>query len=141
MNNKYIGGRAYIKKPVLLLISIILLLGLCSCNMGSYTTILSVETDNSSEKAMKYQKFNGYKTYTFKADEGEEVTVAVSVTSESGSLSAYIAKGGDKANAVYEGNGIPTSEFTVTISESGTYTIRVDAENHKGSYSFKIKRS
>ncbi|MHC1696326.1 MAG: hypothetical protein AB9835_13870 [Eubacteriales bacterium] len=121
-------------------LTVLMLLVLCSCSYGAYTTVMSVETNTSSEKAMKYEKFNGYKSYKFKVDEGEAVTVAVNFTSESGKLSAYIAKDNDKSKAVYEGNDIPTSEFTVNITESGEYTIRLDAENHKGSYFFKIKR-
>lgn len=128
------------RRLVYICIAILLIFNLYSCNTGSCTTILSVETNTSSEKAMKYEKFSGYKIYKFNVGEGEEITVAVSITSESGELDAYIAKDNDKPNAVYEGNNIPTSDFTVNITESGEYTIRLDAENHKGSYSFKIKR-
>lgn len=130
------------KKAIISIVfTVLTLFGLCSCGYGAYTTVMSVETSTLSEKAMSYEKFNGYKSYKFKVDEDETVTVAVKFTSESGKLSAYIAKDNDKSRAVYEGNDVPTSEFTVNITDSGDYTIRLDAENHKGSYSFKINRA
>lgn len=114
----------------------ILMLSLCACSKGSYTVLVGDETNQPTEKAMGYQTFNGYKSYDFAVKEGEEVTIHVSIVTEEGEINAYIAKDNDVKQAVYQGNAIPTSDFTVTIKESGTYTIRVDAKQHKGSYSF-----
>ena len=50
-------------------------------------------------------------------------------------LLSYISKDNDKVSCDYEGHDVQTSS-TVTLSEQGTYTIRVDADAHKGSYLF-----
>jgi uncharacterized membrane protein len=68
--------------------------------------------------------------------ENETVEVVVSIVTEKGSIDAYIAKDDDVANSSYEGHDIQTISFTVTLSESGRYTVRVDADKHTGSYSF-----
>ncbi|QSX05531.1 PPC domain-containing protein [Sedimentibacter sp. zth1] len=118
-------------------VMLVLILFLCGCSGGSYITTKSVEKNNANEMSMKYEKFKGYKYYKLKVKEGEEIIVTVDIKTENGKISAYIAKDDDVENAVYRGTNIPTSNFTVSITESGTYTIRVDAVNHKGSYSFK----
>ena len=48
----------------------------------------------------------------------------------------YIAKDNNESTAVYKGNDIKTSNFTVTLKEAGTYTIRVDGDKHTGGYLF-----
>lgn len=53
----------------------------------------------------------------------------------------YIAKDGDRENAIYEGNDIPTSEFTVSAKEAGDYIIWIEASNFAGEYSFEISNN
>lgn len=124
------------KTRTLFALLFVLLLSLSACSKGSYTVVVGDETNQPTEKAMVYQAFSGHKSYEFTVKEGEEITINVSVVTEEGEISAYIAKDNDVEQAVYEGTAIPTSDFTVTIKESGTYVIRVDAKQHKGSYSF-----
>ncbi|MDD3839455.1 MAG: hypothetical protein PHP06_02675 [Clostridia bacterium] len=106
------------------------------CTSGSYTVAKGNELNTSTKMSMNYEKFNGYKKTKIKVNSNEIVEVSVNIVTESGSIDAYIAKDDDVRNSVYQGSDIPTSSFTVKLAEEGIYTIRVDAKNHSGSYSF-----
>lgn len=126
------------KKYHLILSSLFaLLLMVTGCTVGSGIQINSVETNLPGKMAMTYDKFSGYKQRDIKVEQGQALTVLVEVVTEKGSIDAYIAKDNDTADCAYEGHDIPTSSFNVTLSEPGEYTIRVDARDHKGSYSFE----
>lgn len=99
---------------------------------------MSFENSTANEKSMRYQMFNGVKEYQFEIEEGKPVSVEVTIDSQGGTLDAFIAKDGNQANAVYTGNAIPTSHFTVDIEEAGKYLIHLSAEKHRGSYTFNI---
>lgn len=106
------------------------------CGKSVYTTIASFETNNAGEKFLTYNDFDGTREYSFEVREGIPATIDVSFVTEGGSLEVRIAKDGEPENAEYAGNDIPTSSFTLTISEPGSYIIHLEAEHHKGSYSF-----
>lgn len=120
---------------VLILIIPVLVAG--GCAIGSGITIGSVEHNTPTKMSMSYDRFDGYRKTTIKVEENRPVTVVVEIRSEKGSLDAYIALDNDKANSAYEGHNIPTSAFTVTLSEPGNYTLRVDANDHTENYSFE----
>lgn len=106
------------------------------CAFGGGITIGSVEQNTPTKMSMSYSKFDGYRKTTIKVEENQPVTVMVAIVSEKGSLDAYIALDNDQAITAYEGHNIPTSSFVVTLNEPGNYTLRVDANDHKGSYAF-----
>lgn len=124
------------KKNGLLLVLLVLITILGGCTRGSGTVTNASELHTSTKMSMLYDKFNGYKEAQIKVKEGESVVVTVNFVTESGSIDAYIAKNNDTDNSSYEGHDISTSSFTVTLSEQRNYTIRVDAKDHTGSYSF-----
>ncbi|MDD4924145.1 MAG: hypothetical protein PHF74_04845 [Dehalococcoidales bacterium] len=115
---------------------IVLMSMLSACTVGSGTVKNGVEYNSSTKMAMLYDEFSGYKQTHIDVRQNETVEVVVSIVTEKGSIDAYIAKDNDIANSSYEGHDIPTMSFTVTLSEPGRYTVRVDADKHKGSYSF-----
>ncbi len=123
--------------PIILVITIVMVFN--GCSRGSYSCKNSIEVNTHTKMSMSYEKFKGYKETEITVKEGESVVVSVEIVTESGSINAYIAKDNDKKNCSYEGNDIQTSSFDVTLSEAGKYTLRVDADNHKGSYSFSWK--
>ena len=106
------------------------------CTKGSGMIKNGSELNTPTKMSMVYDKFNGYKETQIKVKEEQPVEVTVSIVTEKGSIDAYISKDNNEENYSYEGHAIPTSTFTVTLKEPGIYTIRVDAKNHFGSYSF-----
>lgn len=128
------------KDSLLIVIFATLLMSiLTGCTKGSGIVKNGSELNTPTKMSMIYNQFNGYKETQIKVKEGQPVEVAVSIITEKGSIDAYISKDNDRENRIYEGQAIPTSAFTVTLKEQGTYTIRVDAKNHSGGYSFSWK--
>jgi hypothetical protein len=140
MNIKYSRYGSRIIKILACISSILSLLVITSlisgCTTGSGSTLKSTELNTSTKMSMTYEKFTGYRQTKISVGENNPVTVRVNIVTENGELDAYIAKDNNRESSSYEGNNVPTSSFTVTLSEPGTYTIRVDAKNHSGSYSF-----
>ena len=107
-----------------------------SCTKESGVIKNGNELNTPNKMSMIYEKFTGNRESQIKVVEGQPVEVTVNIVTEKGSVDAYIAKDNNRDNSGYEGEDIPTSSFTVILKEEGTYTIRVDAKNHSGSYSF-----
>ena len=109
---------------------------LTGCTCGSFTVLRGSELNTPTKMSMSYEKFSGFKQRNIEVSEDETLVISVNIVTNGGSIDAYIARDNDTANSTYEGKDIPTSSFTVTISKPGKYTLRVDARNHTGSYSF-----
>lgn len=120
------------KKLLTVLLIIAMAIGLSGCS--KYISIGSVENSSEHKMSASYLMYSGSKEREITVEDGETVTVTVKVTTKKGSLDAYIYK--DEEEYSYEGHDIQTSEFTVTLSDPGDYTIKVDANRHKGSFSF-----
>ncbi len=127
-----------IRKNYLLIVIVTALLIsiLTGCTKGSGIIKNGSELNTSTKMSMMYDEFNGHKETQINVIEGQPVDVTVSFVTEKGSINAYIAKDNNTKKCSYEGHAIPTSSFTVTLKEQGIYTIRVDAKNHSGGYSF-----
>ena len=123
--------RTYIFITIIILVSL-----LTGCTTSSGTVINASESNTSTKMSMSYDKFNGYKERVIEVKEGKPIIVTVNIVTKSGSIDAYITRDNDIDNSSYEGHDIQTTKFSVTLSEQGRYTIRVDANNHSGSYSF-----
>ena len=117
------------KKNITILIVIIIIL-ISGCTTGSYSTFNSKEFNDGTSFSMEYSKFNGNKSRTVKTE--KETEFSVNISTESGQIDMTIE---DKSgNVFYEGNNIPTSNFTVTVKELGEYIITILGHDHKGSY-------
>jgi len=124
------------KRMISIVLIMVIMMVLTGCTKSSYILISGEENDSSTQISMTYKEFSGYKEAQIKVKDGEEIKVSVRVVTYGGSIDAYIAKDNDVSKAVYEGNNIKTSSFTVTLKEAGTYTIRIDGDKHSGSYLF-----
>ena len=124
------------KKTITIVIITFIMMFLIGCTKSSYVIISGEDHDTSTQMSMTYKQFSGYKETRIKVKDGEEVKVSVKIVTEGGTLDAYIAKDNNESTAVYTGNDITTSNFTVTLKDAGTYTIRVDGDKHSGSYLF-----
>ena len=124
------------KKSISIVIIMFIMMFLIGCTKSSYVIISGQDNDSSTQMSMTYEQFSGYKETQIKVKDGEEVKVSVKIATAGGTIDAYIAKDNNESTAVYTGNDITTSNFTVTLKDAGTYTIRVDGDKHSGSYLF-----
>jgi hypothetical protein len=98
----------------------------------------ALEECSATKASMRYHEFDGVKEYKLSAREKNRI-IQIEIETVSGSLDIYIAQeDGKKAAALYEGNNVPTSSFTVAVPAEGTCTVRLEAKHHKGSYCFQI---
>jgi len=124
------------KKMFLLTIAMLLGIALLGCSRGSYSVINGQELNSSTRFSMIYDRFNGFKEKDVTVEVGEPMEISVSFTTISGKLDSSICRKDDSEVCDYQGNDVATSSFTVTLTDPGTYVIRVDADRHSGSYSF-----
>lgn len=111
---------------------LIMLLGFSGCS-NSFM-IGAFETTTNHKMSASYIRFSGTNDKELTVKEGETIEISVKIKTKSGSIDAYIYN--EDKEYSYEGEDIPTSSFTVTLTEPGDYSIKVDADKHKGSYSF-----
>lgn len=123
---------------LMLLLAISGILFSCSEEI-SPAVVAGVETNTKRSTSMTYEKFDGRKQAgePIHVTPGEEVVVKVNVVTEGGSLTVYIAPESDPKDYVLESHDLPTSQFTVTLSEEGEYLLLIEADDHKGSYSIE----
>ena len=112
----------------------LLLFALVSCGTTGYVTVKSVESRNSHGFSLCYEKFDGEKRETVTVKEGTTMELKVSVTTEAGTLAISVEN--KDGVAAYRGTDLPTSDSSVLLSDAGTYTVTLTAENHCGSYAF-----
>ena len=120
-----------------LLLLCLLLIAACACQADKFVTVACVSKNTSTEKSATYSRFDGVRNYAFTVEEGETCAIKAAFTTEEGKISASIYEKENPENRPYEGNDIPTCEFTVNITESGKYVIRLEADDHEGGYSFR----
>ncbi len=108
----------------------------CGCSPGSGTTTDIHETSNPTSMSMSYDQFTGNRQAELVVKEDRPVVVTAVITTRSGRLDARIVPANKDTDNPYEGHNLPTSIFTVRLTEPGNYTIRADAKDHAGSFSF-----
>jgi hypothetical protein len=123
------------KKLLLLLSILIMIFSLNGCAKSCSFQIGAVENSSSHKMSGSYYKLNGTKTKEITVKDGETLDISVDIKTKSGSIDVFIYN--ENKEYSYEGNDVPTSTFTVSLTEPGKYTIEVKAKNHKGGYSFE----
>lgn len=104
---------------------------LTSCNKNS--SFNGSRTGNNTRLIMKYSIFNTSDSQILDLEKGD--IIDVKIVNDEGELSIKLQKEGSK-EPIYVGNNVPTSEFQVSIEESGKYLLKVDGKQTKGSLSF-----
>ena len=101
-----------------------------SATIGSSTRMMFVSSEGRSYWSATYQYFDGYQQRNLWVDEDD--SVEVKVITEQGEL--YIRVTDENGNILLEKYDVATETFSLTAS--GRVTIRVEANAHKGSFSF-----
>lgn len=107
----------------------LLLLGLSalliSCNQAEFNGDRVANTDSYR---LDIEQMNGTDTHTMELNAGD--TLTIHFETEHGELHMEI-KAPD-GTIIYTGNGEEATDFTVNISESGEYSIHVEAHKARG---------
>lgn len=111
--------------------ALVMLLSACEMKVN-----VGVTTMRSDDKwTMTYALFNSSKEENFYAESGDVFVIKT----ENSEGKIYLTIKMKNSDPVYEGN-IESGEFTVNITESGRYTVRVEGEKAKGKFEIE-KRS
>ena len=86
---------------------------------------------NPDAYLLDIRRMNGTDQHSLTLEQGD--CLQIRFETEKGSLTMEIT--GPDGSEVYSGNGQETTDFTVTVPESGLYTITVYARQAKGSIS------
>ena len=121
------------KRLLVIVVAILLIIGCISgCTYGSYIFIKSYETSGSNSWQISYEKFNGFKQRNIKLSDEDGLTFNVEIETNSGVFGLVIVD--SDGTSIYSGDDLPTSSFSVKADSAGKYTIRVNTDNHSGSF-------
>lgn len=98
---------------------------------GKYLVVMSVSNQTDTSFSMSYESFDGYRVYKMKLSKTTEVNIRFET--ESGRLDYSITD--EDGEVVLQQDNVSTMGFGINFSR-GTYTVRLTADHHKGSYSF-----
>lgn len=116
------------KRLITLAMLVLMLFTVTGCEFTR--TVMSVSKENSTGFSMSYKKFSGTKSYTLRVK--QPGAMVLDIESESGTLNVCVTDS-DK-NVIYEANNIATGSYIIELPESGNYTVKMMAEDHRGSY-------
>lgn len=95
----------------------------------------SSEETTPTSITMSYDSFTGYRIKTIELDACETCEVFVDIVSEDGAIDISITD--NNGESYYEGNSIPTSNFSVLLAGDKSYTLKVKTLNHIGSFNIQ----
>lgn len=126
-NGKEVIGLIALKQKIrtaspLLLMVLGTVLMLMACGTKS---LADSRTAGSDSYGLNVESMTGTDSYQMELQEGE--ILAIHFETVRGSMCMEIQA--PNGNPLYQGNGKGVTEFTVNISESGTYSILVEAHN------------
>lgn len=116
------------KKLFCTLLSTLLAVSLNACSYHAVFVGNSIFTKDRF--FMKYSVFTGTEVHDYRFEEDD--VLSVDLVSESGSFNLTI-ENRDTGEQIYAGTELPTSSFTITVPEDGSYRITADAQKAKGS--------
>ena len=103
---------------------------LTACNQKNFT---GIRVANPDSYRLDIEQMNGTDTHTMELNAGD--TLTIHLETEHGKLHMEI-KAPD-GTIIYTGNGEEATDFTVNISESGEYSLHVEAHNARGKISIQ----
>ncbi|MGN0587163.1 MAG: hypothetical protein ACI4JF_07750 [Oscillospiraceae bacterium] len=119
-------------KKIFCILSVIFCIMLTGCTSSSYTTVMCVENRTASGYEMTYQKLNGTKNLSLTVPDGETYLLSGAITTSAGELTISVAKKADDST-VFTSEVFDKSGSFDTELASGTYIIKLSAEEHSGS--------
>lgn len=107
------------------------LLTVTACSRESGYTFLAVGQDTPHSISKSYQKFSGYREQDLSVPSDKTMLLAGEFSTDSGRLDITVTDA--KENVIFEQKDVQNSDFETKLAE-GNYTLRIDADDHSGSY-------
>ena len=124
------------KKAVFLtiLVALVILTFGCINSTGSFVVTSCVSNQTKNAFSMSYDSFNGYKTYSFKVNDG--ASLSVRFVTDSGTLSCEVRDA--NGNEYYRNDNVLSGSLTIPLGDSGKYYVTLTADHHTGAFYFDI---
>lgn len=119
-------------RKILVLVFCLFIVGACS--RDNYRAVMNIENSTSDSWSLNYKFLDGTQTKQILVKEAG--VFKIDIVSEEGELDFKINS--DDGTKIYVGTNVPTSSFQVIVDNGGTYTLTVEAHNHKGSLSVEL---
>lgn len=123
------------KRTILILSAVLMVFMLCGCKGSQKATFDGSKTGDENHYDISFKMLNT--TYTHKLEMKAGESILVHIEKESGDIKVMIQKEGE--TPVYEGNGDAATDFSVKVSEDGTYTVSVTGKEARGHVTFTKK--
>lgn len=115
-------------KIVIFALVLVLIAGLAVFLTYNQEGFAGSRVKNPDSYTLDIERMNGTDLHTLELKEGD--VLRIRFATERGSL--YMKITAPDGTVLYSGNGKETTDFTVNISESGVYTVVVEARKAKG---------
>lgn len=114
------------------LVVCVLTAALVGCSsQGKYLVTMCVSKQTPTSFSMEYESFDGYRIYKFTLKKTTEVNLRFETVK--GKLSCHITD--EDGEVMYDQEDVASGGFGVNYPK-GTYTVRLTADHHQGSFSF-----
>ena len=124
------------RKIVIITILLFLVLGFAAfsivCSQKEFT---GSRAANSDSYMLDIERMNGTESHTLDLSAGDNLQIQFET--EKGSM--YMEIKAQNGTVMYAGNGKGAEDFTLNISESGVYTVMVEARRAKGTIHIQRK--
>lgn len=111
------------KKVIVVLLFVCLLTG---CNFNSYLYVGQQEKTSSTSWSMTYQKFSGHEARDIEVED-VSIPFTVDIDTKEGTFTLTLLQDDQEIHVFSE-----SDKFI--INEPGTYTLRMDGDDHKGGF-------
>ena len=103
---------------------------------SEYPTFVGNRIKNPDAYLLTFDKMNGTDSHDMELKSGDVLEVYLEPLG--GTLDVKVGMEGCKS--IYQANDASKGEFKLNITESGTYTISIDAKKAKGTANFTVKK-
>ena len=103
---------------------------------SEYPTFVGSRIKNPDAYLLTYDKMNGTDSHDMELQSGDVLEVYLDPLG--GTMDVKVGMEG--CEPIYQANGASKGEFELNITESGTYTISIEAKRAKGTAKFTLKK-
>ena len=122
-------------KDIIFILFIVLTIFITGCTYGSYSIKVGSVDMGKNEVSGSYSEFNGFKSKNYDFEEGDSLNFDTEIETESGELKILLLD--EDKNILQEIS--ESGESNYEVKETSDYNIRVEAIEHKGSFSVEIE--
>ncbi len=140
---KVSAAKMKIKKILYVFFSVVVFILYAMASLASCTNGNNTISDEYGNMHITYGEDgiirNGTEYYTYRVEDGYSGVVSVSIAKKAGRIDIDIYPTGCKDDTNYKGRDLDSTAFSVVLSETGEYKVRISAKKFVGDYEISWK--